>query len=76
MELLIKKIYVHIGNNVYLFIYLSIYLYVSIHSIISVITCARFCLKQMWRLTKAMTEMKRENCYSYFYNYLRSNLQR
>ena len=30
--------------------------YVSINSATNVITCARLCLKQMWRLTKAKTE--------------------
>ena len=34
--------------------------YVSIHSATNVITCARLRLKEMWRLTKAKTEMKRE----------------
>ena len=35
--------------------------YVSIHSATNVITCARLRLKQMWRLTKAKTEMKCEH---------------
>ena len=34
--------------------------YVSIHAATNVITCARLRLKQMWRLTKAKTKMKRE----------------
>ena len=29
---------------------------VSIHSATNLITCARFCLKQMWRLTKAIAK--------------------
>ena len=34
---------------------------VSIHSATNPITCARPRLKQMWRLKKAKTEMKREH---------------
>ena len=34
--------------------------YVSIHPSTNAITCARLCLKQMWRLTEAMAEMKCE----------------
>ena len=33
----------------------------SIHSATKIITCVRFCLKQMWWLTKAMAKMKREH---------------
>ena len=32
-----------------------------IYSAADVITCARFCLKQNWRLTKAIAEMKCEH---------------
>ena len=35
--------------------------YVSIHSATNLIACVRFRLKQMWRLTKAMTKMKLEH---------------
>ena len=35
--------------------------YVSIHSATNLITCASLRLKQMWRLTKAKTEMRREH---------------
>ena len=35
--------------------------YVLIHSTTNVITFGRFSLKQMWRLTKAMTKMKCEH---------------
>ena len=36
-------------------------IYVSLHSATNVITCARLRLKQMWRLTKAKTEIKCEH---------------
>ena len=35
--------------------------YLSIYSATNVITCARLCLKQLWWLTKANTEIKREH---------------
>ena len=72
----IYYIYIHTYMYIYIYIYIiyaisiSISIskilqwwipYVSIHSATNVITCARFSLKQMWRLTKAMTEMKCEH---------------
>ena len=42
-----------------IYIYMNIYIYIYIY--IYVITCARFRLKQMWQLTKAMAEMKRDH---------------
>ena len=60
------------GSN-WIYTYICIYIIYSIYityliqnthtdtSAISVITCARFCLKQMWRLTKVMVEMKYEH---------------
>ena len=44
----------------YIYIYIYIYMYIYI-CIINVITCARLRLKEVWRLTKAKTEMKCEH---------------
>ena len=44
-----RRIYIYIYSNVIIYIYAN------------VITCARLCLKQMWRLMKANTKMKRED---------------
>ena len=43
------------------FFHSSIFSSISIHSATNVITCATLRLKQMWRLTKAKTEMKHEH---------------
>ena len=52
----------HVRVHTYLHIYTYICdIYVSIFSANNVITCARLRLKQVWRLTKANTEMKREH---------------
>ena len=43
---------------VYIYIYMYIYIYIYIYVITYVITSRKFQLKQTWRLTKKMTEMK------------------
>ena len=52
-----------LGTCVYVRMYMHMYMYIiSInHSAANVITFARFCLKQMWWLTKAIAEMKCEH---------------
>ena len=42
---------------------MTIYIYILsfIYSATNVVTCAGFHLKQIWRLTKAMTKIKREH---------------
>ena len=55
-------IYMYICIYIYIYIYIYIFMYQwfsgrgfkchSRHSATNVITCARFCLKEIWRLTK------------------------
>ena len=60
------SLYIYSSFSLYIYVATSKILqwwipYVSIDSNTNVITCARFRLKQMWRLTKAMAKMKWEH---------------
>ena len=59
-----KIYYIFHNSHIYMYMYcIYIYIYIYIYNSFryNVITCARLRLKQMWRLTKEKTEMKREH---------------